>query len=634
MATAIQGVIPNVVTSESRETYPPGGLRFDWINMLLALLWLGGLYIDGWAHNHGKVDNTFFTPWHAILYSTFGLIGIFLTLNAVRNLTRGYKLRRALPEGYVLSLLGVLVFAFAGVFDFFWHSVFGFEANTAALLSPAHLFLALGFMLVMSGPLRSRWLSIPAGSRPTWREAGPLIGSAICVLAVLSFFTQFAHPVDNVMAAGKASNFGSASDLYLMNADGSGQTRLTINTQLAYIDPVISPDGKKIVYRAGQHDADISDLFVMNADGSGTPTQITHDLGWQRTPSFSPDGKTIAFIASGAGVTDHTELYTASLDGSNLTRLTTTPNGWRWGTSWSPDGKQITYSSNQTGNWAIYTMNADGSNPVRLTQSSTDNYGPSWSPDGKLIAFTGSQDDAEYLFTIKPDGSGLTRVGDKPGSLPHWSPDGKRLSYLGTVDGIDQVFVINADGSGAANLTRNTALSSDSPIWTPDGAKIIFTAGGHTASASESTLQAYGIASILLQSGLVIGMLLWLTRRWRLPVGAVALIIIVINLLASVFSDRYFLLPGIVVAALIAEVLYALLKPTAEKPGRFALFAFLTPVVFYSAYFLNLQLTRGVSWVIHVWAGSIIMAGVAGLLISFLMVWPQRQLNATERPAT
>lgn len=601
--------------------------------MLLALLWLGGLYIDGWAHNHGKVDNTFFTPWHAILYSTFGLIGIFLTLNAVRNLSRGYRLRRALPEGYVLSLLGILIFAFAGVFDFFWHSLFGFEANTATLLSPAHLFLALGFMLVMSGPLRSRWLSISAGSRPNWREAAPLIGSAICVLAVLSFFTQFAHPVQQTIAAGKANTGGSASDLYLMNADGSNQTRLSTNTQRGYIDPAISPDGRRIVYRSDSVDG-VSDLFVMDADGRGTPTQLTHDLGWQRTPSYSPDGKQIAFIASGKGITDRSNVYVMNSDGSNLTPLTNFANAYQYGISWSPDGKLIAYSGNQSGNWSIYTMNADGTNNTRLINASGDYWAPSWSPDGKLIALTGSPDDTGYLFTIKPDGSSLTRLGDKPSSLPHWSPDGKRLNYIATDNGTDQVFVMNADGSGATNLTRNPNLTSDMPIWSPDGNKIIFSASGNSQSMGDSTLESYGIASILLQAGLVIGMLLWLMRRWRLPVGAVALIIIVINLLISIFTDHYFLLPGIVVAALIAEALYALLKPTPEKPGRFMWFAFLTPVVFYGAYFLNLQLTRGVSWEIHVWAGSIIMAGVVGLLISFLMVWPQRQNATTERAAT
>ncbi len=206
MATAIQGVAPRTARPTTREAFPPGSLRFDWINTVLGALWLIGIFIDGWAHNHDKVDNTFFTPWHAILYSMFGVFGIFLTLTLTRNLTRGYMLTRALPRGYSLSMLGILIFAFAGVFDFAWHSLFGFEIDTEALLSPAHLLLALGFVLVMTGPVRSLVARIPAHSSPNWREFGPLTASLTFTFALFAFFTQFTHPFVYEIAAMKGGN--------------------------------------------------------------------------------------------------------------------------------------------------------------------------------------------------------------------------------------------------------------------------------------------------------------------------------------------------------------------------------------------------------------------------------------------
>src|SRR6266566_3590952 len=58
-------------TSATPRDFPRSSVRFDWIVVLLEAWWVGGLFVDGWAHEHGKVDQSFFTPWHAILYSGF-----------------------------------------------------------------------------------------------------------------------------------------------------------------------------------------------------------------------------------------------------------------------------------------------------------------------------------------------------------------------------------------------------------------------------------------------------------------------------------------------------------------------------------------------------------------------------------
>ena len=119
-------------------------LAFDWAMSALGAVFVGGLFLDGWAHTHGRVDETFFTPWHAVLYSGYLLTAGFLVATLFRNAAQGYPWRRALPPGYGLSVIGAALWVIGGPGDLLWHELFGFEANVEALLSPAHLVLALG----------------------------------------------------------------------------------------------------------------------------------------------------------------------------------------------------------------------------------------------------------------------------------------------------------------------------------------------------------------------------------------------------------------------------------------------------------------------------------------------------------
>lgn len=111
------------------------GRRFEWTFVLLSTWLMTGGYLDAWAHRHLARLETFFTPWHAVLYSGMLAVLTFLSIVALRNRNRGRPLNRALPDGYALSLLGCVLFGIGGVIDFFWHLRFGFEVNIAALIS-------------------------------------------------------------------------------------------------------------------------------------------------------------------------------------------------------------------------------------------------------------------------------------------------------------------------------------------------------------------------------------------------------------------------------------------------------------------------------------------------------------------
>jgi hypothetical protein len=174
--------------------------RFDWAAVLLGAVFTGGLYLDGWAHTHGRVDDTFFTPWHAVLYSGFLALALLLIGRAAWGFRRAGGWHGAMPRGYGLGLVGVGCWFVGGPFDALWHSIFGFEASVEALMSPAHAILALGFGLMASGPLRAG-LQRSAGS---WRDALATALSMTFVVSNLTFFTQIAHPVANLWASGYA----------------------------------------------------------------------------------------------------------------------------------------------------------------------------------------------------------------------------------------------------------------------------------------------------------------------------------------------------------------------------------------------------------------------------------------------
>ena len=161
--------------------------------MIAFSLWfVGGLFVDGWAHTHNKVDQSFFTPWHAILYSGWMVTALFLVITALVNHQRGATWRESVPMGYFPSLVGVGLFGLGGLGDMAWHIAFGIERGVEALLSPTHLLLAVSMGLVASGPLRAAWQR-PYSARVV--DQLPMLLSVAFTLSVITFFVQSTHPV-------------------------------------------------------------------------------------------------------------------------------------------------------------------------------------------------------------------------------------------------------------------------------------------------------------------------------------------------------------------------------------------------------------------------------------------------------
>lgn len=321
---------------------------FNWTAAVLGALLVGGVYNDAWAHEHGKVDDSFFTVWHGLLYGAMLLVAVFLTATIVRNWRQGYAWGQVLPQGYTLSLIGVCIFALGGVGDMIWHLLFGTEADLEALLSPTHLLLGLGWLLIVAGTWRAAWQQ-PVGSAPLrWGAWAPTLLAMASTLSVLTFFTVYVNPFVHVLAA--------------------------------------------------------------------------------------------------------------------------------------------------------------------------------------------------------------------------------------------------------------------------------------AATGQDETAQALGVGSFLVQPALMMGVLLLMLRRWRVPFGSVALVLTLNTALLSVLHDTYALLPAAAIAGLLGDLLLARFQPIYERPFGLRLFAFALPALLSTLYFLTLVLTVGIVWQVHMWGGAIVLAGVVGLLLSHLTLPPAMRL--------
>jgi TolB protein len=231
--------------------------------------------------------------------------------------------------------------------------------------------------------------------------------------------------------------------------------------------PNWSPDGTKIVFYS-ERNGQPADLFVINADGTGE-RQLTHTPAAEGYPSWSPDGRRIAYEADSPD--GSFDVYVMNADGSNVTRLTTDPRR-DVGPAWSPDGTKIAFMSDRASQeFEIYQMNADGSNVERLTDGAT-NWFPQYSPDGTRLAFHVWRD--VNVFDLKT--RTLTPLTSDPdnGMYPTWSPDGRRLAFMSWRHGKTEIFTMNADGSDQRVLVSPEKGSAIDPRWSPDGSRIVF----------------------------------------------------------------------------------------------------------------------------------------------------------------
>lgn len=240
-----------------------------------------------------------------------------------------------------------------------------------------------------------------------------------------------------------------------------------------------------------REDPSVQPLNIMNASSpSWQPISNREVVEEKPTPApvetLSSNGL-VAFVSEGNG---NLEIYTMRADGSEVINITNSPATDR-NPFWSPDGTRIAFESDRTGIVQIFVMNADGSSVFQVTDGETDhtfeNLNP-WSPDGSrlLIIEKTPDNDKRLLYTIGTDGQNKTRLTNVPNvySAPSWSPNGQHVAYIivepvGDRD-MARIHVVDANGNGDTNVTNILPADEDlyswNYSWTREG-NISFIAG-------------------------------------------------------------------------------------------------------------------------------------------------------------
>jgi len=172
---------------------PVASDRANLVTALLGTWFTVGLFLDAWAHNNVPRLETFFTPWHGVLYSGFVASGAWIAWTVRDGLRAGRFDVRAVPLGYASSAVAVVGFAIAGGADLAWHTAFGIEQNIDILFSPTHIALIAAMLVIVTTPVRAMWADRSLAAAPGLRRLLPALLSACLATTLVLLFLQYAN---------------------------------------------------------------------------------------------------------------------------------------------------------------------------------------------------------------------------------------------------------------------------------------------------------------------------------------------------------------------------------------------------------------------------------------------------------
>lgn len=149
----------------------------------------------------------------------------------------------------------------------------------------------------------------------------------------------------------------------------------------------------------------VNSLNTIDID-TGLNKKISPDGEEVSNFSWSPDGQQFVYqIDKG----NDTEVYSMPWTGSDEPLMLLDDSYYAQNPVWSPDGKKVAFFTRKLGHWALFTMDADGSNPVDITENTVYESTPSWSPDSKSIAFNPwhNTQSPPYIAVVDVDGSNM-----------------------------------------------------------------------------------------------------------------------------------------------------------------------------------------------------------------------------------
>ncbi len=185
--------------------------------------------------------------------------------------------------------------------------------------------------------------------------------------------------------------------------------------------PAFSPDGGTLAVTLTIDG--ISQIYLVDASGSGSPRRLTRSSAIDTEPTFSPDGRTIAFTSDRGG---SPQIYTVPVGGGEPQRLTF-DSSYNVSPAFSPDGKSLTYIRRDEGRFVVASMDLASRQSLTLSQGSYDE-SPSFAPNGKLILYASETGNRGTLGTVSSDGQTRQRLSANGDARePAWGP------YIGQI---------------------------------------------------------------------------------------------------------------------------------------------------------------------------------------------------------
>ena len=282
--------------------------------------------------------------------------------------------------------------------------------------------------------------------------------------------------------------------IYAMNLEDGMVTAVTSGGAENKSPMGWSPDGRKILVNISspiveepiEEKVRWSDTYVMDPDGENM-INLTQSPEREGSACWSPDGKQIAFsrrLNKGGSA-----IFVMDADGQNQRRLTFEP-GTNIVSHWSPDGDRIAFLSSRDGGRRIFTMDTDGQNVRQITHGQRAfESAPAWSPDGNWLAFGSGDKRGWGIYLVDPQGGNETQIFHSNASnldysvlgRPAWSPDSQHLVFVAPWaeawrEGYAGLVRVRVDGGIPTYLKTEELGYWESPVWSPDGNTLLFSA--------------------------------------------------------------------------------------------------------------------------------------------------------------